>query len=304
MLTVFLTVLPVILLIGLGYGLNQRKFLSADGWSALERLTYFVLFPALLFHDVATANLKDPALIRMALALFMAQIAIVWGLLALRPRLKMDGRGFSSLFQGAVRWNSMIAIALSQTLLGPKGVALAAVGLAVLVPTANLFCVYVLNRYAAQKSGDMASTVFHLATNPLLVAVALGIMVNISGVAVPDVAITLLKLMAGAALPLGLLTAGAALDLGTAMDKPLEIVAATVLKLAVMPALVAATVLLFQVDGPMRTVALVCAAVPTAPSAYVLARQLGGDSTLMASLITASTVAGIFTLPMVLLVAR
>jgi hypothetical protein len=49
------------------------------------------------------------------------------------------------------------------------------------------------------------------------------------------------------------------------------------------------------VTGEARTVAIICAAVPPASSAYILARQLGGDATLMATLITVLTLVSVFT---------
>ena len=49
-------------------------------------------------------------------------------------------------------------------------------------------------------------------------------------------------------------------------------------------------------------VLVVFSAIPTAPTAYVLTRQMGGDGTLMAGLVTAQTLLGVLTIPLVLLV--
>jgi predicted permease len=74
--------------------------------------------------------------------------------------------------------------------------------------------------------------------------------------------------------------------------------AATVIKLVLMPALVLGLALLLGLPPISRDVALLFAALPTATSAYILARQLGGDAELMAALITAQTLLAMLTLPL------
>jgi malonate transporter and related proteins len=54
------------------------------------------------------------------------------------------------------------------------------------------------------------------------------------------------------------------------------------------------------VTGTAAAVAVLCGAVPTASGAYVLARQMGGDATLVASILTVQIVAAAFTIPFVL----
>jgi predicted permease len=54
------------------------------------------------------------------------------------------------------------------------------------------------------------------------------------------------------------------------------------------------------VEGITRDIAILCASVPGATSAYILARQLGGDAQMMAGMITATTVAALVTMPLVL----
>ena len=139
-----------------------------------------------------------------------------------------------------------------------------------------------------------------LARNPLILACLAGIVVQAVGLPIPKVAATTVDLIGKAALPLGLLAVGASLDLGDARSRPAPLVAATLLKLIVMPALVAAGALLLGVTGAAKVAALICAAVPGASSSYILARQLGGDAPLMANITTAQTLAAMLTMPMML----
>jgi hypothetical protein len=80
----------------------------------------------------------------------------------------------------------------------------------------------------------------------------------------------------------------------------MPLVAASTLKLLVMPLLVAGLAAVMGVTGPAMVAALICAAVPGAPSSFILARQLGGDAPLMAGITTVQTVAALITMPLML----
>ncbi|HSR72536.1 MAG TPA: AEC family transporter, partial [Kiloniellales bacterium] len=72
------------------------------------------------------------------------------------------------------------------------------------------------------------------------------------------------------------------------------------LKLLAVPALLAWVCQAFGVTGTAAFAAILFGATPSAPSAYILARQLGGDARLMASILTVQTLLAIVTLPLVL----
>ena len=67
---------------------------------------------------------------------------------------------------------------------------------------------------------------------------------------------------------------------------------------AIAAALVLVLAWALGLDGVSRDVALLFAALPTATSAYILARQLGGDAELMAALITGQTLLAMLSLPL------
>ena len=70
-----------------------------------------------------------------------------------------------------------------------------------------------------------------------------------------------------------------------------------------MPAAALAVALPLGLHGPAFTTVLLFQALPTASSAYILARQLGGDAPLMAGITAAQTVLGFITIPLVLAAA-
>jgi predicted permease len=73
--------------------------------------------------------------------------------------------------------------------------------------------------------------------------------------------------------------------------------AGVILKLVVMPALAVALAWWFGISGNSLVIVAVCSAVPTSPSSYVLARQMGGDAPLLAQIITLQTILAAITMP-------
>ena len=212
-------ILPVFAIIALGAVLRRLAFLPEDGWRAVERLTYFVLFPCFLFGAIAFADFANQPVGRMALLLAGAMITMAVLTFPFRAALALDGPAFTSLFQGAVRWNSYVALGAIAAVLGQQGLALVAIAVAVMVPLANLLCVVVLMRNNGQAAG-IAMLARQLATNPLILACLAGIAAQAIGLTLPKTATTTIDLLGKAALPLGLLAVGASHDLGNALARP------------------------------------------------------------------------------------
>ena len=292
--------IPVFAIIALGCALKQVAILDETGWRAVERLTYFVLFPCFLFGAIAFADFGEAPVVRLALALALAMLAMAALTYPVRPLLALDGPAFTSLFQGAVRWNSYVALGAIAAILGKPGLALIAVAIAVMVPLANTLCVMVLMRHAGHHTASPAMLAGQLARNPLILACIAGIAAQASGLAVPSSLATAIDLVGKAALPLGLLAVGASLDFSDLKARPMPVFAASTQKLIVMPIILAALAHLLGVTGPAATAAIICAAVPGAPSSFILARQLGGDAPLMAGITTVQTVAALITMPLML----
>ncbi len=300
MIAVFSALVPVFLVIALGWGLRRRGFPGEAFWAPAERLTYFVLFPALLVHSLATAQLDGFSILPLAAALVATVLLTTLILMGLRRRLGADGPAFTSVVQGAIRANTYVGIAAAFALYGDAGLTLAALAIAVLVPTVNVISVAVLSRYAGQVPAGPGAWLAPLARNPLIIGCAAGIALNASGVGLPYGLAPTLDVLGHAALPLGLMAVGAGLDLDAARAAGGLVRTACGLKLLVMPVIAWAACAAFGVEGLTATVAVLFAALPGAPASFVLARELGGDTRLMASIITASVIAAALTMPVML----
>lgn len=289
---------PVFLVIVLGWGLRRARFPGDGFWAPVERLTYYVFFPALLVDTLATADLNGVFSSGLVPALFAAITLMGLGVVTAALLLGVDGPRLSSAFQGAIRFNTYVFLAAAAAAFGSRGLALGAVCVAFLVPIINLYCVSLLAWLGrpARASGWWAG----ILGNPLIIACVAGILLNASGARMPSTAASLVDILAQAALPLGLLAVGAALDPARARASGAMVASTTIAKLVALPLLGYAACSLLGVDALARNVGVLWCAMPTATSSYILARQLGGDAPLMAGMVTMSHLAGCATLPVVL----
>jgi len=296
----FAALAPIFLVIALGIAI--RRWLKAEEgfWRQVERLTYFVLFPSLLVHRLATTELPATGLGGAIAALLLPSVAVAVIGIVLRRAAGLNGRDFSTAVMGAVRFNTYAGLAGVVALFGDPGLAVFALLLAVNIPFVNVISALMLGRYASARALAPRALLLAVATNPLVIACALGFAINLSGFALPDVVARTLGILGNAALGLGLVCVGAALHLESLLADRRAILLATVAKMAAMPALAALFCHMFGVDGVERSVVVFFAALPSSPAAYVLARQMGGNAPMMAGIITVSTPVAMVAIPIAL----
>ena len=116
--------------------------------------------------------------------------------------------------------------------------------------------------------------------------------------AVPALLLVVLELLASAALPLGLIAAGAGLEFVLGTLPPRAVAWWNAIKLALLPAIAFALASAFGLSMLERQMAVLLAAVPTAPSSYILAMQMNGNGAPVALLISSGTLIAIATLPL------
>jgi predicted permease len=297
---ILFSLLPIFALIVLGGVFRASGFLDAGFWRPAEKLTYFILLPALLVENLATSDLASLTLYGPGLIILVSLVAMTALLLLLRRRVASDGPGFSSVVQGAIRFNSYIGFAAASALYGRPGLTLAAIAVLALVPVGNTISVIALARYGRGKPPSLRATAKAVIGNPLILACLLGAALGLMGIGLPFGLAPLLHILGTAALPLGLLAVGAALDLTAFRANPREIAASVAAKLVAVPILSWASGWLLGIGGVALAVTILFQALPTAPSSYIMARQLGGDHKLMAAILTVQTLASVITLPVVL----
>ena len=306
MAVVIAALLPVFFLIVLGFILKRTLIRPDTQWHGLERLTYYVLLPVFLIQTLVKADLSTVPVGGVGGAMLLSVLAVSLVCLALRPllaRAAVDGPAFTSIFQGATRWQTYVALAVSGSLFGNLGLALASVAMIAIVPLANVLCVTVLAQYASAEKRSAGSIVVTVVSNPLIWACVVGLALNVTHVPLPRLWHEVADALGRSALAIGLLVTGAGLHLEGLFKPSLAAGVAVLLKLVLMPAIAVALALQFGITGSNLAVVTICSAVPTASSAYVLARQMGGDAPLLAQIITLQTILAALTMPIAIALA-
>jgi predicted permease len=289
--------LPDFSLILLGVILMRITRWGSEFWAGLEKMVYYVLFPALLFYSTSRTPLDFSAtgrLIQAALLLVLGGVAMGW---LAKPLFRVGPMSFESALQTAFRFNSYMALAIAYRLGGENGTSMMALIIGCAVPLCNMAAVHAL----VHKSGGLAR---ELAKNPLLLATASGVLFNLSGLPMPEVAGVLLSRMGNASIALGLILVGAGLRLSGLSEGKAMSTYFIAVKLLAMPALALLLGRLFGLPWLQLQILVMFGALPTASSAYVLAARLGGNAPLVAFIISAGTLVSIATLPLWLYLSR
>ncbi len=291
-----LLLLPDFALILLGAGIRRWMHLGDHFWNGVEKVVYFILFPALLVNAILRTQLD----VAVALPLLLTAFAAMSGgmLLATLPRpfVRIPAINFASMFQCGYRFNSYIALAVAGMLFGAPGIATMGLIVGAAVPLANLISVWMLARH-----GEVGVW-REVARNPLIWATAGGFVLNLLGFVPPAPLQSFLGRLADASIAFGLITVGAALRVGGsgAAGPGGRFYAGWLLtvKLLLLPLVAWQIGQLAGLGHLYLQVVVLFAAMPTASSAYILAMRMGGDGKSVAWLISASTLASMLTLPL------
>jgi malonate transporter and related proteins len=298
------SLVPVFLVIATGWLVRVSAFVAEKDWSGLEKVTYYIFFPAIIIDTLARADLGSVPVVGVGGALVGAILTIAAILLLLRPLLHtsigLDGPSFTSLFQGSTRWNTFVALAVASTLFGARGVTLMAVAIAAMVPLLNTLAIFVLVRFAGGPPQTPRQILHTFVTNPFIWSCAIGLALNLSALSVPKPVASFVDILGRASLGAGLLIVGAGLDARRlARPQPVHLLSLAT-KLVMLPVIAVTLARLFGVGGLDLSVTAIAASVPSASGAYVLARQMGGNAPLMAEVITIQTLAAVITMPIML----
>lgn len=294
-------VLPVFLLLALGYGLKKSDYLPDAAWRPIEKLAINVLYPGFLIPAIWNADLSGSAAGAAGAAAVTVSVIVSTLTLLSKPLLPLSGPAFTSVFQGMIRWNSFVFLPVVQAVFGAEGVGLAAVVIAAMIPVSNILSVVVLAKWGADQRGASPKALFRaMMSNPILLACLAGLALNFAGAPKPPGVAETLQLLGSAALPLGLIVAGAGLSFRELARTRVTVSAVVVVKMIVTPLAMWQLARLYGGDELAQGIALLCGSAPGAASAYVLARQMGGDAPLMAGIIAATTVFSVIGIPVAL----
>ncbi len=298
--TAFISALiPILVLITLGYLLKRAEFLPNETWPGMEKLTYFILFPALLVRTLGKQSLIGapwPSMLIIVVGTVMTSALV---LLVFHSFHSLSNATFTSIFQGGVRFNTYIMLAVAQSLFGAAGLAMGSVAAGFMIVLINLWCISIFVIWGNKSFKGILSFLREVFGNPLILACTMGWILSLSGIGLPDILGDTLEITGRAALPFGLLAVGAALKPRAIRGHLIPIIVSSIVQFAIKPLVTSLLIFYTGLTGIAAGVLIIAFMTPTAPSAFILARQLGGDSETMASIISFQTLGAFLFMPLI-----
>ena len=276
-------------------------------WSGVDRLAYWVLLPSLLFAKISTMQLGAEFVGAFAVTVTAGFVAAFAFATVASLMAGFDGPVASSVVQGASRHNTFIALAVTERLFGPVGQASAYLASSILIPITNVavvVAIVLLHNSTTTNPSLGRAVVRDIVRNPLLIAVGAGLIFKALGLGGLPILHDMADLLGRAALPSVLLSIGAGIKLDGLRASIPPIVVATIGKMVVFPAVILACAMLVGLGLVPASVAMIYGSCATATSSYALARQMGGDAPLAATIVTLQTLMSFLTIPLAIAITR
>ncbi|WP_299848079.1 AEC family transporter [uncultured Paracoccus sp.] len=306
-----LSILPVIALVALGYGARRWNIIAPSNWPGVEQLGFRLMFPAILLTSIYRSDLSLGRVGPYVLATSLAFLAIGVSSFVLRRPLGLSNPRLTSFFQSAMRFNSLLVLAVAAQGLGPAAVSDLAVAMAFLIPAFNISAIIALTAFPPENTSaprpSRAQALRRISAeiirNPLVLGCAAGLILNLSGAELPRAVLSPLDWLGQGALAVGLLTVGAGIEVRRLWKSDAAMWIAVAARLVACPLIFLMLALLMQLSGAQIASGLLLTAAPGASVGYILARQMGGDAEFYADTFTWQTVLSALTLPLWLMLA-
>ena len=278
-----------------GLALRRVGFLSETLITQVSQLAFRFGLPAMLFAGAARIDYSTIGSARYLLAGALATLLTLvgaWLYSHWRGHLQAQ-RGI--FVQAAFRSNlAIVGLALAVAAYGERGPVIAALPVAVLTTLYNVLAVWVLNSTLGT-GASIAALVGGIVRNPLIIGIAAGVIVALSGLPVPEFVATVGTGLSTFFLPVMLLCIGGAMQLSSLRNTGLLTWEATVWRLCIGPALAVVLALLMGVRGEQLGVLFLLMSSPVAAASFVMVVAARGDGALAANIVVLTTLLSVVT---------
>ena len=302
---IFILISPVFLLIVLGNVLRRIRVPDLSFWEVNDKLCYWVLIPALLFHFISQVSLSSEMLYIYALIVLAGFVVTFSASVLIGKLIGYPPEVWTSILQGSMRQNAFIALAIAGSFFGSEGLKIASLFMFIYVPTINIIIITTMvvslkNTHQKDSKKAISNIFIEIAKNPFILAMIAGLLVSLLPKEKMSILIDTTELLGSAALPIMLLTIGAKIKVRDLTLKITPIIISNSLKLIILPVIVYFIASYFRLSQVEIVVAVIFASVPTATMSYTLAKQFGADDQLMRGILTTQVALSFITIPLLL----
>lgn len=289
-------VLPMCLVMALGYGTRRLGWLRREEISTINKIAFRIFLPCLLYYNIYCSDLSgsfDPLLMAFAVGGVLLTFGLALGYTLLTEKLP-ERRGV--LIQGMFRSNYVImGIPVATALLGSDQLGTVSILIAVIVPLFNMLAVVVLEVFRGQKPKPL-HILGQIAKNPLVIGSVLGILTLVAGIRLPHILEQTIQSVSAIASPLQLFLLGAFFQFSGLKTYRRELVTVSIAKLIVSPGLFLGLGALLGFRGVAFVSLIGIFASPTAVNSFTMAQQMGGDAELAGDIVVTTSAVSIPTM--------
>jgi predicted permease len=275
------TIIPIFVIILLGWLARAFGFMRAEFIEPANRLVFYLAIPAMVFRSISKASLGvqiDGWVVLSVMLSICTVFAVAW-LLAIWVHLPQNHRG--TFIQNSFHGNlGYIGLAVSYYFLGGDGFVRASILAGFMMILQNFLAVIALqvNSPAKGASSKGGGVVLKIIGNPIILAALAGMFVSLTALPVPLLLGRCLDILSDLALPLALLIIGASLSFDMMSSRLKSVLVTGMLKLLLMPAVGWILFRLLAHESEAVLPAIILLAAPTATVTYVMAKEMRGDS--------------------------
>ena len=294
-------VVPIFLLILLGYGLTRVKLWDAQFLKVANNLCFKCLLPVLLFYNVASANIFEVFNGKLILYVCLCACVICGLLFLIVPLFVKDNKKRGVMIQGTFRSNFLLfGVPLGLSIGGAAGSVLAAVVASFYVPVINMLSVISLYAFSDAKDKNLKVALLGIVKNPLIIGGVSGLVFslirNTMGFALPEMLDTTLSNIKSIATPFAFLILGGDLKFGNMLKNVKYSILSVLGKIIVIPSTMLAISAHLGFNQLEMAILVAVFATPNAVSSYAMARNYEADYELAGEIITLGTLLSIVTM--------
>lgn len=283
---------PIFLVMVIGGLLRKQGMLNDSFVSVANKFVFVVALPAKLFLDLAATDIRhnfDVQYIGFCFIVTLCSILVIW---LLAKKLLKDQREVGAFVQASYRSSAAIlGVAFIENIYGNSGMApLMMIGA---VPLYNIFAVIVLTFENPDNAGNgrekIMKAVKGVCTNPIILSIAAGIIASLLELRFPAMINKTINYLGIMASPMALLAIGAGFEGRKAIKKIKPTVAAACTKLFILEAIFLPAAIALGFRDQKLLALIIMLGSPTTPSAYIMAKNMGGDDVLTSSVVVLTT---------------
>jgi len=288
-------IFPIVVYIGLGYLFQRLHWASETTFRQMNGITFKILIPLMLFYNVFASDLSssfDGGVLVFSIVFVLVIFALSW---ALARKLFPDPKTSSVVAQGLYRSSFVLfGMQITASIYGVGQTGMAAILIAIIIPIFNILAVILFEN--AKANGNIKGTLKGIVTNPLIIALAIGVVMNLLRVPIPDIGMRVIRTCAEMATPIALMCLGGTFAFSNIKKYPKELTLTVTGRLVVVPLIGVSIAIALGIRGPNLVAIMVMLASPQAPVGYTMADQMGANSELSGLIVVLTSVFSIFTM--------